>query len=79
MRTCEARIAVFADWERAAVAGYIAGGMRPEAAAAIVALASENVSPLVTSELNGAMLKTFMLSLDLEAGRCVRRHGAALF
>jgi len=73
----KARAVTFADWQAAARSGYIAGGANPVAADEIVAAASENVWPLVTRELSGEMLKTFVLALDLECGRFVRRHGAA--
>jgi len=75
----KAHCITFADWQSAAISGYVAGGASPVAAAEIVASASENVSPLVTRELTGEMFQTFLLVLDLECGRYVRRHGAAFF
>ena len=57
-------------------AGYVAGGMCPRAAAAIVAYAAEDVASLVTSEPTREMLATFLCALDLEALLYVRRNGA---
>lgn len=73
------RAATFADWQEAARDGYVAGGMRPDAAAAIVDAAVHDVAPLITSELTCEMLKTFVLALDIECGAYVRRNGAASF
>jgi hypothetical protein len=72
-----ARALSFADYQASARNGYSAGGMRPEAAAAIVAAASENISALVTRELTAGLTRTFILSLDLECSRYFRRNGAA--
>jgi hypothetical protein len=69
----------FADAREAAITGYIRGGARRAAAEAIVGAAADDVASLVTRELTGEMLKTFVLALDLECGRYVRRHGAAMF
>jgi hypothetical protein len=73
------RAVTFSDWQAAARAGYVAGGARPDAADAIVTAAADDVAPLVTRELTGELLQTFMLALDLECGRYVRRRGAAMF
>jgi hypothetical protein len=72
------RGATFKDWKAAAVEGYIVGGARPEAAAAVVDAAAENIQALA-SELTPEFFQTFIASLDLECGRYVRRHGAAFF
>ncbi len=69
----------FADWREAAKAGYVAGGMGPNAAAAIVAAAADDMAALITREPSDAMPQTFIAALDLECGRYVRRNGAASF
>jgi hypothetical protein len=68
----------FADWQEAARAGYIKGGMTPAAAAAIVADAADDVAPLV-SVLTFEFRQTFLSALDLECGRYVRRNSVESF
>ncbi len=79
MRPREQSSVTFSDWREAARAGYIKGGMHPNAAAAIVAAAANDIAPLVTRDLTGELLQTFVCLLDLECGRLVRRNGAAAF
>ncbi len=66
----------FADWQEAARAGYIAGGMLPAAAAAIVAGVADDVAPLA-GDLTYEFRQNFLAALDRECGRYIRRHGAA--
>lgn len=79
MRLREQSSVTFSDWREAARNGYVAGGMRPNAAAAIVAAAVDDISPLVTRDLTGELLQTFLCALGIECGRLVRRVGAAAF
>ncbi len=73
------RAPTFADWRRAAVAGYERGGLRPEAAAAIVDAAADGVEPMLRGPLTRAALETFCAALDIEALSYARRHGAEIF
>jgi hypothetical protein len=75
----KARVVTFADWKRAAVAGYVAGGASRFAASEVVRAASSDIASLITRDLSDELFKTFVCALDLEAGRFVRRHGAAFF
>jgi hypothetical protein len=75
----KARAITFGDWQNSAISGYVAGGANRFAATEIVNAATSDIEALVTKELNAELLQTFLVALDLEAGRFVRRHGAALF
>jgi len=68
-----------ADWQVAAIAGYVAGGMRLHAAFAIVIGAADDIMPLVTRERAPELRQTFFAALDIEYARYVRRNGAASF
>ena len=69
------RRATFADWQVAAIAGYVAGGMRLHAAFAIVIGAADDIMPLVTRERAPELRQTFFAALDIEYARYVL-HGA---
>ncbi len=73
------RVEMLADWRRAAVAGYIDGGLTTDAASAIVGAAADGVGPLLRAPLTRAALETFCAALDLEAFAHARRYGAAMF
>ena len=73
------RRATFADWQVAAIAGCVAGGMRLPAAFAIIISAADDIAPLVTRELTPELRQTFYAAFDIECARYVRRHGAASF
>jgi hypothetical protein len=75
----KSRAVTFADWQAAARSGYIAGGANPYAATAIVNAAASDIAPMLTCEMTPMLITTFVLLLDLECGRYVRRHGAAFF
>ncbi len=72
------RNVTFADWRDAALNGYIAGGLRPDEAAAIVTAAVDDVETLATRKPSRDFLPTFVAALDLEFANYFRRRGARL-
>jgi hypothetical protein len=79
MIASDARAPGFNAYLAAARKSYQQGGLRPEAADAIVIAAAENISALITHELSFELIGTLILSMELERERYVRRNGAASF
>lgn len=64
----------FADWQAAAIAGYIAGGIETDLAELIVASASSDIEPLARGGLTLSLRETFCVMLDGHARRAARRN-----
>ena len=69
----------FADWQAAAIAGYVAGDLRIEAAEGIVEGAASDIAPLAHGGLTPDLLQTFLVMLDANALRWRWRYGATIF
>jgi hypothetical protein len=73
------RRATFEDFQQAAISGYVAGGLTPEAARTIVAAASQDIAALVTREMSPELRRSFLCACDLEAFHYANQHGYAMF
>jgi hypothetical protein len=72
----DATATTFAEMRAAAEAGYVGGGMRTDAARAIVESAAEDIAPLLAGPITPDMIRTFLMLLDANCGAFVRRKGA---
>ena len=69
----------FSDWRRAAVRGYVDGGMRIEAAKGIVEGAANDIHALTRGGLTPDLYRTFLVTLDAHAAKWRWRYGATIF